>query len=171
MISNTEDTKLKNLLEKADFQMDCLIIIYGDYRKKELEEVKERIRVIRDDQALLMKMEKELEKVEEDINSLLCEMDGTKLYRPEIAFHYLCVARDWDKDIVDNIFKICDKYQDSLHLGEQINHYEFEIDLEKELGFIHHQLAETIISTLNQEGLYAELYRALIKSRTSTKPL
>lgn len=81
------------------------------------------------------------------------------------TFIYLCLESNLTEKQVNAIYDLIEGYQKEIRRGRDISPAEIERDFRKiipEQGDYH--FAENVISSLNEEGRYEEVYKALKKS-------
>lgn len=106
-------------------------------------------------------LEKRVEELEHKIEDLLRLVDMEKA-----PFSYLVLESNLTINQVDGIYNLMDDFRNYIRAGHKIKHPDFEEELYKivasKKGDYH--FAQDVVSSLNSEGRYTDLYKALKKS-------
>ena len=107
------------------------------------------------------KLEKRVGELEHKIEDLLRLVDMEKA-----PFSYLVLESNLTSNQVDEICDLMDDFRNYIRAGHKIKHPDFEEELYKivpsKQGDYH--FAQDVVGSLNDEGRYTDVYKALKKS-------
>ena len=109
----------------------------------------------------IVELEKKINYLEERIEMLAGIADFEKH-----PFIFTALEYGLSQKGVKKIYGLMEFYRKRISDGDIINHAEFENELYKELPSLkgNFSFAKSIVMTLNDEGLYTEVYKQLKKS-------
>jgi septation ring formation regulator EzrA len=109
----------------------------------------------------LKKLEKRVAELEHKIEDLLRLVDMEKA-----PFSYLVLESNLTSNQVDGIYDLMDDFRNYIRAGHKIKHPDFEEELYKIVPSkqTDYHFAQDVVSSLNDEGRYTDVYKALKKS-------